>query len=149
MKRLSLKKKFKKLSKDFQDFALKGSAFGTAIGIMLGTALTGVISSLIDNILMPPIAYITSGIDFADLYLTIGSTELTFKYGMFLNSFINFIITATILFLLTNILVKGLQKALAKEKAEEKKVRKCPYCFSEIHDDATRCPHCTSELRKK
>jgi large conductance mechanosensitive channel len=142
-----MNKKVKKLTDDFKNFALKDAAFGTAIGIMLGAALKDVITSLIDNLLMPPIAYITSGIDFSDLFLTIGDTDLTFKYGAFINSFIIFIITALVLFILTNVIVKSIKEKVVKDKKIEKKTTKeCPYCKSEINKSATRCPHCTSKI---
>lgn len=141
-------RKIKKLSKEFQEFALKDAALGTAVGIMLGSALKDVITSLIDNILMPPIAYITSGIDFSDLYITIGKSELTLKYGEFINSFIIFLITALILFLLANVIIKSITTRISKQKKTIKKVTKqCPYCKSDIHIEATRCPNCTSELK--
>ncbi len=152
-------KKVKELGKAFQEFALKGSAFSTAIGIMLGIALKEVIDSLIDNILMPPIAHISSGIDFSDLFFVISrqsyeslelakeAGELVVTYGEFINASINFLIVALVLFLLTNILVKSLKNALVKEKEEKKEARKCPYCLSVVEEKATRCAYCTSELK--
>jgi len=152
-------KKLKELGKAFQDFALKGSAFSTAIGIMLGIALKEVINSLINNILMPPIAHITSGIDFSDLFFVIGKNSyeslelakeagaLVVTYGAFINASINFLITALVLFLLTNLLVKSLKNVLVKEKEEKKAARKCPFCLSEVDEKATRCPYCTSKLK--
>jgi large conductance mechanosensitive channel len=152
------KLKFKDLAKEFSDFALKGAAFGTAIGIMLGGVLKDLITSLIDNILMPPIAYITSGIDFSDLFFVIGkgkyesieqakeAGKLIVTYGNFINSLVIFLITTLVLFFLTNILLKSVKRALIKEEKEEKAARKCPYCFSEVNEKATRCPHCTSKL---
>jgi large conductance mechanosensitive channel len=149
----------KKFVHEFQKFAFKDSTFGTAVGIMIGVALKDVIDSLINNILMPPIAYITSGIDFSDLFFVIGRTQydslelaqeagaLVVTYGSFINAFINFFITALVLFFLARVIVKNIQKMNKKEETTTKKVTKeCPYCKSKIHKDATRCPNCTSKL---
>ncbi len=161
MKRLNGSKRVRRLARDFQGFALKESTFGTAVGIMIGVALKDVITSLIDNLLMPPIAYITSGINFSQLFVVIGkgkyeSVELAkeagkvvLTYGNFINAFVTFLITAIILFFLANILLKNIKKAVIKEEKKIREARKCPYCFSEIHDEATRCPSCTSELGNK
>jgi len=153
------KPRVKKFVNDFQDFAFKDSTFGTAVGIMIGVALKDVINSLINNILMPPIAYITSGIDFSDLFFVIGKTKYTslelaqeadalvVTYGSFVDSFINFLITALVLFLLARVIVKGIQKRTKRsEKKEDNSTKDCPYCKSKIHKDASRCPNCTSKI---
>ena len=150
----------KKTFKDFQEFAFKDAVLGAAVGIMIGTALKDLISSLVDNILMPPIAYITSGINFEDLYVVIGNgtyenieaareaNALILTYGQFINSLISFLILAIVLYLLINVFVKGIQKRLEREdeKKEKPTTKECPYCKTEIHIDAKRCPNCTSKL---
>jgi large conductance mechanosensitive channel len=152
--------KLKKTFKDFQEFAFKDAVLGAAVGIMIGTALKDLISSLVDNILMPPIAYITSGINFEDLFIVIGkgtyenidaakeANALILTYGQFINSLISFLILAIALYFLINVFVKGIQKRLEREeeKKEEPTTKKCPYCKTDIPAKATRCPNCTSKL---
>jgi large conductance mechanosensitive channel len=150
-------KKLKKVAEGFKDFAFKDAVLGTAVGIMLGTALKDVINSLIDNILMPPIAYITSGIDFSQLYMVIGRTKyesletakeagaLVLTYGQFINSFVSFIILALVLYFLTTFVLKQFKKDDNK-KEKKKTTKQCPYCITTIDIKATRCPNCTSKL---
>lgn len=150
----------KKTFKDFQEFAFKDAVLGAAVGIMIGTALKDLISSLVDNILMPPIAYITSGINFEDLFLVIGrngyesieaakeADALILTYGKFINSLVSFLILAIVLYLLINVFVRGIQERLEKEdETKEKPTNKeCPYCKTDIPVKARRCPNCTSKL---
>jgi len=150
-----MEKKIKRVAEDFKNFAFKDALLATAVGIMLGTTLKDLISSLIDNILMPPIEHIASGIDFSKLFITIGLEKystikeaqeagaLIITYGEFINSLISFLILAFVLFLLVRIVQKSFKK---KEVKKEKSIKKCPYCFSEIDKRASRCPNCTSEL---
>ena len=141
------RKGLKKLASDFKDFAFKDTTFSTAIGIMLGIAIKDVTDSLINDILMPPIELVTSDVNFQDMSLVIGDRGLEIRYGSFLDAFITFLITAFILFIITKFLLRGIQKRLVKKEKEKKVIiRKCPYCFSEIHKEATRCPNCTSKL---
>lgn len=151
-------KRVKELAKGFQNFAFKDAVIGTAVGIMLGGALRELINSLIDNILMPPIAYVTSGINFSELFIVIGKGEyesleaargagaLVITYGEFINSFLSFIILAIALYFLIDLGVKGLQKRLKKEEEKKKSTKKCPYCMTTIDIKAKRCPNCTSKL---
>jgi large conductance mechanosensitive channel len=153
-----MKKKIKKVAKDFQNFAFKDAILGTAVGIMLGAALKDLIGSLIDNILMPPIAYLTSGIDFSEMFWVIGSgkyesveaakeaSALIITYGEFLNAVITFLILAVVLYFLFDLGIKRLQKRLKDEKAKKPSTKVCPYCKTDIPIKATRCPNCTSKL---
>jgi large conductance mechanosensitive channel len=150
----------KKTFKDFQEFAFKDAVLGAAIGIMIGGALKDLITSLVDNILMPPIAYLTSGINFADLFIVIGKSKyedieaakeanaLILTYGQFINSLVSFLILAIALYFLINVFVKGIEKRLKREdeKKEKPTTKECPYCKTEIHIQAKRCPNCTSKL---
>lgn len=148
----------KKTFRDFQEFAFKDAVLGAAIGIMIGGALRDLITSLVDNILMPPIAYLTSGISFDDLYIVIGkgryedieaareANALIITYGKFINSLVSFLILAIVLYFLVDVFVKGIQKRLKKEEEKKKTTKQCPYCKTEIHIKAKRCPNCTSEL---
>lgn len=148
-------KKESKFVKEFKDFATKGDVLTMAIGIMIGTAFKDLIDSLVNDIISPPIAFLTSGIDFSTLFFTIGKTHyetieqakeagaIVITYGNFINTFISFLITAVVLFIFFNQMAKIFKK---REKEGQKATKKCPYCFTEINIKATRCPNCTSKL---
>jgi len=153
-----MKEKIKKAAEGFKDFALKDALLGTAVGIMIGSALKDLITSLIDNILMPPIAYLTSGIDFSELFIVIGKGEydtveaaneagaLIITYGNFINAFVSFLVLAIALYFLTNVVVKQIEKKDEKKKKEKPTTKECPFCKTDIPIKAKRCPNCTSEL---
>lgn len=124
--------KWENIKKEFKEFAFKEATFGAAIGIIIGAALKDVINSLVTDVLTPPISYVTSGIDFTNLYVALGKEQygsltaaeeagaVVIRYGNFLNEFISFLITAIILFVLTYQITKFLSKA-KKEKDNSKK----------------------------
>lgn len=163
MEEIQVKKKVSKFKQEFGNFAFKEATLGAAVGIMLGAAFRDVINSLVNDILTPPIAFITSGIDFTGLFWVIGENNfesleaareagvVIVHYGNFINEFIIFLITSFILFLITYQGAKIVSKINKKEKEEVKKEEKkktkvCKYCMSDIHLKATRCPECTSKL---
>lgn len=151
-------KKLKKVAKGFKDFAFKDAVLGTAVGIMLGGAIKELINSIIDNLLMPPIAYLTSGIDFSELFVVIGRGKyedlraakdagaLVLTYGAFINSFVSFLILAFVLYILVGVVLKSIQKGKDKKEEEKEATKECPYCFTTIDKKASRCPNCTSQL---
>jgi large conductance mechanosensitive channel len=153
-----VKKKVSKLRTEFKNFAFKEATLGAAVGIMLGGAFRDVISSLVNDILTPPIGYLTSGIDLTDLYWVIGKNDfeslelakeagaVVIHYGNFISEFISFLITATILFLITFQAAKIISKINKKEEKGKTEKRLCPYCKTEVHPKATRCQACTSKL---
>lgn len=153
--------KLKKVAKGFKDFAFKDAVLGTAVGIMLGGAIKSLIDSLIVNILMPPIAYITSGIDFSELFVVIGKGKyddiekakeagaLIITYGNFINAVVSFLILAFVLYLLIGVVVKSIQKGEDEKKEKKVEIKECPFCLSTIDIKATRCPNCTSQLEKR
>ncbi len=143
--------------KEFKEFAIKGNAVDLAIGLVLGVAFGAVITSLVNDVLMPPIGALLGGMDFADLfyvvsegtvdagpYATLAAARnagaVVIAYGAFVNAVINFLIVAFALFMV----VKGFNSMRRGE--EEATSKDCPYCRSEIPVEATRCPACTSEL---
>ena len=157
--------------KEFKEFALKGNIMDLAVGVIIGGAFQSIVKSLVDDIIMPIIAIFTGKVDYSELSITIGESSI--KYGSFITAVINFLIIAISIFLFIRYLNK-LNKKLEQMKEEEiKKLEKkgkfkrrktdivpepvdkepttkvCPYCFTEIHINATRCPHCTSELESK
>jgi large conductance mechanosensitive channel len=153
-----VKKKVSKLRTEFKNFAFKEATLGAAVGIMLGGAFRDVISSLVNDILTPPIGYLTSGIDLTDLYWVLGKNDfeslelakeagaVVIHYGNFISEFISFLITATILFLITFQAAKIISKINKKEEKGKTEKRLCPYCKTEVHPKATRCQACTSKL---
>ncbi len=148
--------------KEFKEFALKGNIIDLAIGVIIANAFQKIVSSLVEDIIMPLISLITTDIDFTDLALNIGNVSVT--YGNFITAIIDFLIVAFCLFLFVkyvnklNKMNKGiidnkLLKKLNKKKGNSEPIpepttKTCPYCLSEIAAKATRCPHCTSILEE-
>jgi len=143
--------------KEFKEFAMRGNVLDMAVGIIVGAAFGGIVTSLVNDVLMPPIGLLLGKVDFSNLFITLAGQEYasvaqakaagaaTINYGVFLNTVINFVIVAFAVFLLVrqvNRLRRQPEPALAAPTTKD-----CPYCFSSIPIKATRCPHCTSELR--
>jgi large conductance mechanosensitive channel len=145
--------------KEFKEFAVKGNAFDLAVGVIIGAAFGGIISSLVKDIIMPPISLLTGGLDFSNKFVVLKAGKdgagsftniadavkagaVTWNYGNFISLVINFIIVAFAVFLL----VRSLNR-MKRPKPDEPAVAKdCPACTMSIPIKATRCPHCTSEL---
>jgi len=150
-------KKFKKLFNEFKQFAIKGDAFSLAIGVIIGASFKGVIDSLVNDIIMPPISYITSKVNYTNLFITLGRKQydsigaakeagaVVIQYGNFINQLIIFLITSLVIFFF---IFKFQQMLTKKEKQDkkEKTTKKCKYCLGEIPFKATRCPYCTSTV---
>ena len=145
--------------KEFKEFAMRGNVIDLAVGVIIGGAFQAIVTSLVNDIVMPLIGIITKN-DFAskfvqltgreELYATIeeataaGVSILT--YGNFISAVINFIIMAFVIFILVRTMNKISDKYGKKEEPMEPTTKKCPYCKTDIAIDATRCPHCTSQL---
>lgn len=149
----------KKFISEFKAFISKGNVLDMAIGVIIGGAFQAIVSSLVNDILMPLVSAITGGVNFSDWAVTIGKgvtdeagnvvlAPATLTYGNFISAVFNFLLMAVVLFLI----IKAFNKAKDAMKKEEEAApaaqttKVCPYCKSEIAIDATRCPHCTSEL---
>ena len=131
--------------KEFREFALRGNVLDMAVGVIIGVAFGSIITSLVTDILMPPIGLVTGGADFSVLSSDLtGTGTATINYGIFINTVLNFIIVAFVMFLL----VRSFARMQRVEEAApaEPTTKKCPFCLSEIAIAATRCPHCTSQL---
>jgi len=150
----------KKFIKEFKEFAVKGNMIDMAVGIIIGAAFSGVVNSLVKDIIMPPFNLIMSKINFSNLFFTLKdgakvagpypsvdaanqAGAIILNIGAFLNTMISFLIVAVAVFLLIKA-INQLKKAPAPAPANTKK---CPYCKSDVNIEATRCPHCTSELK--
>ena len=138
----------KKFIEEFKKFISRGNVMDMAVGIIIGGAFTGIVSSLVeDNI--NPLLGLFGGMNF-DQYKLQLTGEVTLNYGKFITAIINFLIMALVIFLLMKIMNKA--TSLVAKKEEEPAApttKKCPYCKSEIDIEATRCPHCTSVLEEK
>lgn len=155
----------KKFFGEFKDFIAKGNVIDLAVGVIIGGAFSGIVTSLVNDIVTPLITLITGRLAFADMFLILGKNGIeipvdmtlvaaqeaglsTLNYGLFIQGVINFIITAFVIFLLVKFINKirtiGAKKEETVEEAPATKV--CPFCKSEIAVDATRCAHCTSEV---
>lgn len=132
---------------EFKTFAMRGNVMDMAVGIIIGAAFGKIVTSLVEDVIMPPIGWALGKVDFSDLAVTL-TEGVTIKYGAFINTVISFIIVAFAVFILIKA-VNTLQAKMAKEEAAAAPTtKKCPYCCTEIPLEATRCPHCTSELKK-
>ncbi|HTW25122.1 MAG TPA: large-conductance mechanosensitive channel protein MscL [Candidatus Baltobacteraceae bacterium] len=141
--------------KEFKAFAMRGNVLDMAVGIIIGAAFGRIITSLVSDIIMPPIGLILGKVDFSSLFLNISGTSYptlaaakaanaaTINYGTFLNTVIDFAIVAFVIFML----VRQVNRWNKPAPAPEPTTKECPYCFSAIPLKATRCPNCTSELR--
>ena len=146
--------------KEFRAFALRGNVVDMAVGIIVGVAFGTIISSLVDNVLMPPIGLLLGGVNFSNLLavLKVGSTAgpyatlaeaqsagaVTINYGVFINAIVSFIIVAFAIFLV----IRAINRLTREKEAPpaEPTTKECPYCRSTIPLAATRCPQCTSQL---
>ena len=145
--------------KEFKTFIMRGNVLDLAIGIIIGGAFGKIISSFVNVIIMPPIGLLLGKVNFSDLFVDLsggGYESLaaakeagapTLNYGLFINTVIDFLIVAFVIFLV----VKQINKLQAIGKKEEAPAapttKECPHCFSTIPIKATRCPNCTSELK--
>ena len=148
--------------KDFKAFIMKGNVVDMAVGIIIGIAFGLVINSIVKDIIMPPIGLALGNVDFQNLYVVLkeGTTTgpyasqaaaaaagaVTINYGIFINTIINFLIIAAVLFFF---IVRPIAKMNAKKAPAPAAptTKECPYCFSNIPIKATRCPNCTSEVK--
>lgn len=146
----------KKFFEEFKKFALKGNMIDLAVGVIIGGAFNGLVTSLVNDIIMPVLSLFTGKLDFAnwfvaldgETYATIEAAKeagaATLNYGNFISGIINFIIMAFVVFMLVKAINKMKKEEPAKPAAPTTK--KCPFCKTDIPLEATKCPHCTSEL---
>jgi large conductance mechanosensitive channel len=139
--------------KEFREFIARGNLVDMAVGIILGVAFGRVITSLVTDIVMPPIGLLIGRVDFANLFIRLAGPPVTtvaaakeagavtVNYGVFLNALLDFIIVGFVVFLVVR------QINRSRPAAEPAPVRECPYCYSPVALAATRCPHCTSALQ--
>jgi large conductance mechanosensitive channel len=127
--------------KEFRDFAMRGNVMDLAIAVIIGGAFGKIITSLVNDVLMPLIGLLLGGINFSEQAIVVGAAVI--KWGAFVQSVIDFIIVAFVIFML----VRTLNRFKKPEPAPAPTTKECPYCFSTIPIKATRCPNCTSQLK--
>lgn len=137
---------------EFKKFISRGNVIDLAVGVIIGSAFTAIVNSLVTDIFTPLLSLLGGGTQMESLGITFGIGEhaATLAYGSFLSAVINFLITAFAIFCLVKA-INTVQDKIAKKLEEEKKeptTKKCPFCQSEIDIRAIRCPFCTSELEK-
>jgi large conductance mechanosensitive channel len=140
--------------KEFKDFIARGNVLDLAVGIIIGLAFGKIVTSLVNDIVMPPIGLLLGKVDFNNLFINLSGKSYatlaaakeagaaTINYGVFINTIIEFLIVALVVFLL----VKQINKMTRKPEPAAPTTKECPYCFSAIAIKATRCPNCTSQL---
>jgi len=129
---------------EFKNFAMRGNVVDMAVGVIIGAAFGKIVTSLVNDILMPPIGVLMGGIDFSDIALTLKAAEagtgaVKINVGAFINTILDFIIVAFTIFMM----IKQLNRFITSAPAA---TRECPRCITAISVKATRCPHCTSEI---
>lgn len=134
-----------KLIKEFREFAFKGNVVDMAVGVLIGSAFSGIVTSIVNDLFTPFIALLTGSVDFSDWVIPLGSGETapSIAIGSFVQTVINFFIVAIYIFAMVKFINKLKRPA---PEAPKPAPRLCPYCKGEIAADATRCPHCTSHL---
>jgi large conductance mechanosensitive channel len=146
--------------KEFKEFILRGNVVDMAVGIVIGAAFGTIVTSLVNDVIMPPIGLLLGGVDFSNLFVLLkagspappyasladaqAAGAVTINYGLFINAVISFLIVAFVIFLL----IRSINRMRREEEAPppEPTTKECPYCLSTIPIKATRCAYCTSEL---
>ena len=136
----------KKLMNEFNKFICRGNVIDMAVGIIIGGAFTGIVTSLVDDIINPLLG-LFGGMNFDQLVWNV-TGDVTLFYGKFITAVINFLIMALVIFFLVRTVNKMSEKLSKKEEPKAPTTKKCPYCKSDIAIEATRCPHCTSQLEE-
>jgi len=143
--------------KEFKAFVMRGNVLDLAVAVIIGAAFGKIISSLVGDVIMPPIGRVLGKVDFSGLYINLSGTSYpslqaakaagaaTINYGLFLNATVDFLIVALVLFLVIRT-ANRMQQAIAKPAAAPPATKECPYCCSAIPINAKRCGFCTSNL---
>lgn len=146
----------KAVLREFKEFAMRGNVLDMAVGVIIGASFGKIVTSLVGDIIMPPLGLLLGKLDFSNLYINLSGERYaslveakkmgaaTINYGLFINTVIDFVIVAFAIFLI----IKQINRFQRRqERPEAPKTRECPYCLSSIPVKATRCAQCTSELK--
>jgi large conductance mechanosensitive channel len=141
--------------KEFREFAARGNVIDLAVGVIIGAAFGKIVTSFVDDVVMPPIGMLLGGVDFANQFVALNGVHYdtlaqakaaaapTINYGNFINTVVQFLIVAFVVFLMVR-QINRLKTPVPTPPAPDQ--RDCPFCVSRIPAAATRCPHCTSQL---
>ncbi len=147
----------KKLLNELKEFIFRGNVIDMAVGVIIGSAFSAIINSLVNDIFMPLLSLLTGKINFSSMFIPLDGNDYatldaaksvdaaTLNYGAFITAVINFLLIAVCIFFFIK-LVSRLTSSLLRKQEAEKKPRLCPYCFGELNEKAVRCPHCTSDV---
>ncbi len=140
--------------KDFREFIMRGNVLDMAVGIIIGIAFGAIVNSMVNDLIMPPIGLVLGKVDFSNLFINLSGTDYAalaeakkagaavIAYGVLINTIINFLIVAIVMFVIIRVFNRFRKKQEAAPSNKD-----CPFCFTSIPVKATRCPHCTSELK--
>lgn len=140
--------------REFREFVMRGSVVDLAVGVIIGAAFGKIVSSLVSDVIMPPIGLLLSGVDFSNLFISLTGQPYptlaeaqaagapTLNYGNFINAVIDFLIVALVIF----VMIRTINRLQRPTPVATPATKECPYCFSTISVKATRCPNCTSPL---
>ncbi len=145
---------------EFKKFIMRGNVIDLAVGVIIGGAFQAIVNSLVNDFVSPVLSLLTKGINFADKFIVLASTDevfataeaakeagyATLNYGAFITAVINFLIMAFVIFLLVKAINKISEIGKKKEEEAEPTTKECPFCKSEISISAVKCPNCTSDL---
>jgi len=141
--------------KEFKEFIMRGNVLDMAIAIVIGIAFGTIVTSIVNDLIMPPIGLVLGNVDFSNLFINLSAKTYSslaeakaagaavIAYGAFINTVINFLIVAVVMF----VVIKVFNQFRRKQEPPAPTTKECPYCITAIHVKATRCPHCTSELK--
>jgi large conductance mechanosensitive channel len=141
--------------KEFKEFIMRGNVIDLAIGIVIGAAFGKIVTSFLNDILMPPIGLLLGRVDFTNLYISLTGQHfetlqaardagaVTINYGVFLSAVLDFLIVGFVIFLV----IRQMNRMARAKKEEAPATKECGYCLSSVPEKATRCSHCTSDLK--
>jgi len=133
--------------KEFKEFAVKGNVVDMAVGVVIGSAFGKIVTSLVSDLVMPPIGLLIGGVDFSNLKIVLkedptGKSSVFLNYGAFLSTVIDFLVIALVIF----IAIKGINKLKRPAEPPQPTTKECPRCFTSIPLKAVKCPNCTSDI---
>ena len=146
-----------KMAQEFKQFILRGNVIDLAVGIIIGVAFGAIVTSLVNDIIMPPIGKLLGNVDFSSLFINLSDTSYkslaeakaagapVIAYGNFINTVINFLIIALVLFIIIRV-VNRLMRKECPAPPPPPPAKNCPFCLTSVPVKATRCPACTSQL---
>lgn len=141
--------------KEFREFVMKGNVIDLAVAVIIGAAFGRIITSLVNDIIMPPLGLLLGNVNFTDLFISLNGTKYatladaqaagaaTINYGVFINTIIDFILVALVIFLI----IRQINRMKRAPAPAAPATKECPHCFTQIPIPATRCPNCTSDLK--